>query len=380
MRNVLACFLVMGLAVSARATDLNLWIVSGGMDSISVSPGATVDYAVMAELGDAENEGLALIGFDLSCTCGVLPQADTPTTEPMKNFAIGTESLGINNPAGYGGTLLGDVLKQVGGGQNTINNDVGNAPYPIGGVITGVAQPGSPVAVATGSFTAPTIPGVYQVIATNVFGNAIVMSETGDPFYKTFQLDPGTSLPLTVTVPDDTDYTIVSSTPASGAIDARQPSDIDGTNLSGWSSIQIDLDQDASALVADDFTVTVTAGVAPTVTSAVPSGNSVTLQLSDPIPAGAWTKITLNDLTPDSICLGFLPADVTGDGTSGALDILGIIDCLNGVQTCEIYQGDVNRSAAMNSQDILTVIDLLNGAGEFDPWNAVSLPASPCVP
>lgn len=380
MRKLLASVLVMAFAASVQATDLNLWIVSGGSASIEVDPGATVPYEVWAELSDDQNEGLALIGFDLSCTCGAMPQADTPTTEPMKNFAIGAESLGINNPAGFGGTLQGDVLIQVGGGQNTIGNDVGNAPYPIGGVITGVAQPGSAVVVATGSFTAPEAEGEYDVLGTNIFGNGIVMGETGEPFFKTYQLDPGTSMPLTVAVFVPSGPEIEGSTPASGSIDARQPTDFAGVNPAGWDSIQLDLSGDASGLVIGDFVITLDPpGAAPSITSAVPSGNSITLQLDAPIPTGAWTIITLDT---QSVCLGYLPADVDQSLASNASDILRVIDCLNGIETCELYQGDIDRSGAINTQDILRVIDMLNGVAPFtpQPWNGVALPASPCGP
>ena len=88
MRKILACVLGLALAGSARATDLNLWIVSGGLADITVNPDETVNYAVMAELSDALNEGLALWACDLSCNGVSIPQADTPTTEPMVNFAI----------------------------------------------------------------------------------------------------------------------------------------------------------------------------------------------------------------------------------------------------------------------------------------------------
>jgi hypothetical protein len=38
------------------------------------------------------------------------------------------------------------------------------------------------------------------------------------------------------------------------------------------------------------------------------------------------------------------------------------------------WQADVDRSSVVAPLDILAVIDLLNGAGEFDSWIGVSLP------
>ena len=173
---------------------------------------------------------------------------------------------------------------------------------------------------------------------------------------------------------------ILGSYPPDGAIDARQPSDLDGSNPQGWNFVNVVFDNDATCLTAEDFTVTITPenGTAPIVIDVEANANSASLFLDSRIPPGHWTQITHNDDTPTSICLGYLPADVSGDGTSGPLDILRLIDCLNNVATCEIHQGDANRSDETNVQDILRVIDLLNGAEEFEVWNGVSIGASPC--
>jgi hypothetical protein len=206
------------------------------------------------------------------------------------------------------------------------------------------------------------------------------MGETGDPFYKTYQLDPGTSLPLTIAIVPGDLPNIVSSTPASGSIDARQETDFDGLNPAGWNSVQLDLDDDASGLVAGDFSISLSpAGVAPSVSGVVPSGNSVTVQFDSIIPAGSWTVITMNG---QSVCLASLPGDVDASLASNASDILRIIDCLNGIETCAVHQGDVNRSGDSNSQDIIRLIDLLNGVAPFanGVWNGSALPASPCAP
>ncbi len=131
--------LVLVLAISltgavAQAADLDVTVTADGGSSIDVAPGGTVSYVITAELSDNLNEGLALIGFDLSFDGGDLAQADTPGAGNMLQFV---SPQGINNPAGYGGTVISGDLAQVGGGQNTINNDITNAPFPIGTVITG---------------------------------------------------------------------------------------------------------------------------------------------------------------------------------------------------------------------------------------------------
>ena len=125
--------------LSASATveaELHVSVESGGSNSATVAPGAVVSYEVVGVLSDDANEGLALFGFNLVFDGGDLAPADTPAGEPtpgcdnpMVNFTI---PWGINNPGGYGGTVIDGDLIQVGGGQNTINNTPDNAPYPNG--------------------------------------------------------------------------------------------------------------------------------------------------------------------------------------------------------------------------------------------------------
>ncbi len=158
------------------ATDLNVAVTSGGGAVINVSPGASVNYAVTGELSDALNEGLALVLFDLTFSGGPLPQADSPTSSPMTNF---DRPAGATNPAGYGGTMVGGALVQVCGAQNTIKNDIANAAFPVGMVMTGVASPGSPQVLVTGSFTAPMTPAAYTLNVSNVAASVIRDGEDG---------------------------------------------------------------------------------------------------------------------------------------------------------------------------------------------------------
>lgn len=158
----------------AQASDVNISITSGGSNQVAVTPGATVDYEIRAELTDANNEGLALLCFDLEFDGGALVQAGAATGATQLNFA---SPLGLNNPAGFGGTPDAGKLLQVGGAQNTIKNSF--ASQPTGTVITGVGAPGSPVLFVTGSLTAPAAPGSYSLDATNLLANAIRQGETG---------------------------------------------------------------------------------------------------------------------------------------------------------------------------------------------------------
>ena len=63
---------------------------------------------------------------------------------------------------------------------------------------------------------------------------------------------------------------IISSDPPAGAVDARQPSNLDGTNPTGWSSLVLTFTGSTTGLVPANFTVTSTSGTPPTVSSVVP--------------------------------------------------------------------------------------------------------------
>jgi hypothetical protein len=170
----------------------------------------------------------------------------------------------------------------------------------------------------------------------------------------------------------------VGSDPPDGAVDARRPSHLDGSDQAGWDRVVVHFDRDAAAVVAGDFTIQVSGGVAPVIESISHDGRDLVLQLDRRLPPGECT--TLRHV-PSGVGLhfGFLPGDVTGDGTSSPLDILALVDQLNGVldPPAQDWQCDINRSGLCEPQDLLTLIDLLNGAAAFDPWNGATLPACP---
>ena len=180
---------------AAAATDLNLSAESSGQNLVVATPGSSVSYAVVGELSDGGSLGLAMVSFDLAFSGGPLTQAATPASMPMQNFA---SPLGLNNPAGYGGTVSGGVLKQIGGAQNTIANAF--APLPSGTVVTGVAQPGSAQVLATGTLTAPSECGTYVLTIDNVMSNVLRSGQNGDPFWAVDPAGVGSKISLTVEV------------------------------------------------------------------------------------------------------------------------------------------------------------------------------------
>lgn len=182
------------LGDTARATKLELNLLNGTTSSITVAPNALVSYQVVGILDEGRtNQGLAAITFDLEFDGGILSPANSPVFSPMTHFA---PPLGLTNPAGFGGTVLGIRLAQVGGMQNTTNN--ASPPGPIGSVQLGVGH--SSVPLISGTLVAPAVEGVYILSATDIVATVIKLGETGVPYWATRRVDDEAATPLTVTV------------------------------------------------------------------------------------------------------------------------------------------------------------------------------------
>ena len=178
-----------------------------------------------------------------------------------------------------------------------------------------------------------------------------------------------------IPVQDPDTLVIESSDPPDNAIDARQPSEPDGSMPAGIDSVSLTFTGNAAPISDPDFLITTDPpGAAPVIEEMVVDGNTITLHFDAAIPLNAWTNI---EYTPSgsSVRIGSLPGDVIGDGISNANDVLSLIDHLNGVvEPLADYQTDVDRSGITNSSDVLRVIDLLNGAGVYDVYFGATLP------
>ncbi len=192
------------------SAQLHLNVTSEGSNSITAAPGEDVAFEVAGTLSDDLNEGLAFVLFDLVFTGGDTLAVDAPTEAPMTSFQI---PQGITNPGdvcpplcGFGGTVIGGDLIQVGGGQNVISNTVDNAPFPIGTVLGGVAHPPGGDLIATGTVTMPTVDGTYtlSVHPHSVAASVIRLGETcmQNPsfFCQTEAVSPGDMVDLTLVV------------------------------------------------------------------------------------------------------------------------------------------------------------------------------------
>jgi hypothetical protein len=218
------------MSSAAMASNINISVQqSNGTNAITVAQGGTVNYKIIGTLSDAANEGLALIGLSLDFTGGPLTVGNSPLAgassclEPMRAFVIPD---GITNPGAgaFGGTVIGGDLIQCGGAQNTIKNTVDNAAFPIGAVLTGLAQPGGcgPAVILTGSFVVPAdlAPGPYALNAFDVFANVIEDGQDGSgAFWATVAAGVGSVTPLAITVVlGDVPADFVSSIPVHTAV------------------------------------------------------------------------------------------------------------------------------------------------------------------
>jgi len=198
-----------------------------------------------------------------------------------------------------------------------------------------------------------------------------------------FLIEPLELEGLTIDTQLPCDCVVDTFTPENCSIDARQPCNPDGSNTAGWNSatLRFNVGCNAANYDTDDFSVSEEPDSGNTifVTSVNPIINRTTITFNRRITLGAWTCVTFLPTRYES-CFGHLPADVTSDEISAPLDILWVIDCINGDETCKIHQGDVDRSGVTGPPDILRVIDLLNGAGVYDPWLDVLIPACPTEP
>lgn len=170
--------------------------------------------------------------------------------------------------------------------------------------------------------------------------------------------------------------TVLASDPPAGAIDARQPSEPDGTQPAGWQVFLLTVDEAADTLSPADFVLTELGG-----DGRPPEILAVQLVAEDQVMLVLDTT-----LTPGTRLLaehasgcaagdwGFLPADVDGDGISSPRDLLALIDVLNGVAARPEYSTDLDRSGLTDAADVLRLIDLLTGAGGYEAWLGQSLP------
>ena len=180
---------------------------------------------------------------------------------------------------------------------------------------------------------------------------------------------------------EDPDLHLIGSDPASGWIDARQPSDPDGSNPAGLTTVRLTFDGDPSSLTPGDFTVSEQCeygecdGTPPVINAVTPvGGDTVELTFASRIEPKAWTVVSY---LADSVWLGYLPADASASGTANADDIIAVVDYLNDFLdggSPPLGSCDIDRSGVPTTNDVVQLVDLLNGAGAYEAYYGKTLP------
>ena len=126
---------VLATSTAVWAGDVALRLVDESGSSYGFYVPGTLTLEVRAIVTPtASAGGLALFGFDFEAPPEV-PLASNQFTTTLTSFV---KNEGLTNPGGFGGTLSGNTLLQIGGGQNSIGY-TGTAPsYPTGLVVTGI--------------------------------------------------------------------------------------------------------------------------------------------------------------------------------------------------------------------------------------------------
>ncbi len=178
------------------------------------------------------------------------------------------------------------------------------------------------------------------------------------------------------------DGAVTFTNPLNNTVDARQPHPINNTSpAQGIQTLTVSGPSGADSCCWS-LCETAELGGPNSIASVTENSGVYTVNLARPITRGAVTRVAYNGSTQTIGSFISHPANVNGDGASSPVDILRIIDFLNGAFTPPwgIYSTDIDRSGATNPADILRVIDLLNGADQFDVWNNVPLPGGSCNP
>lgn len=181
--------------------------------------------------------------------------------------------------------------------------------------------------------------------------------------------------------------------PPSGVVDARQSNPVNQpTPLQGIQTLTV-----SAPIGADDscfWLCETSSSLFPNAIASVSDDGlgTYTITLARPISPHAVTRIAYQPVSGGFSIGQFIahPANVNGDGYTSPLDILAIIDCLNGVNlstNCPwgIYSTDIDHSGTFSPPDILRVLDLLNGA-YLCGWPSCPepgpspLPAGTCIP
>jgi hypothetical protein len=354
LSKVLATAAAFGMALPVMADTLELRVV-GDADAASVAGGGVVNVFIQGRIQSATDDGLALWGANLSDTgAGAFDVTGAVLDSPGGDIDQFKKNLGLTNPAGYGGTAIGDALIQIGGGQNTIGN-AGPTLFPVGTVATDVANGAAWVDLAIGTLDT-TAQGVNDIILTLDTGFANTLAANTGPVFPVNAAVVSIGGSLTITAPGGggpLDFTAVVSTGNHNA---------NGTF--GGGNLDIPVDADDAAVKADhteprqfaaagnlsirvDFAEAIASGAVSSNPalgglSATPNGNSLDITFAAPTNGTCYTF----DITGTAAGSGN-----TADEGNGTVD----------ADFCVCYfEGDINFDAVVDLGDRQVVAQSAN--------------------
>lgn len=169
---------------------------------------------------------------------------------------------------------------------------------------------------------------------------------------------------------------LVGSDPPDEAIDARVPVD-ETMEPVGFDRVDWEFDVELNCTLPAGF-AHVQGGdeFRPAVAGAEvhEGGLHATVILDGPIPPGVWTTLVHKE-SLESMRLGFLPGDVDASRVSSPLDILALVDALNGAAgPLPDWSADIDWSGVIDAADALTLVQLLNGEVDGLVWSGAMLP------
>lgn len=170
---------------------------------------------------------------------------------------------------------------------------------------------------------------------------------------------------------------IVGSSPPDGSIDARQPSDPDGSSPSGWQWVELTFEGDIAQIDAADFELTENEIIVPdlyVVGVVILDESRGRVVFNRKISVDAWTTVKHVD-SGTSITLGFLAGDVNADAETTLDDLTTLIDVVRGEHDpLPEWSTDMDRSGQTTPADLLRAIDLLNGGDTYPVFLSETLP------
>jgi hypothetical protein len=399
LSKVLATAAAFGLAVPVMADTLELRVVDGSELATTDGSGGSVNIRIQGRIQGATDDGLALWGANLSA--GGVDITGAVLDSPGGDIDQFKKNLGLTNPAGYGGTAIGNDLIQIGGGQNTIGN-AGPTLFPVGTVATDVANGAAWVDLATGTLDTSSMGP----------GSVVLALDTG--FANTLAANTGPVFPVnaaTVTIGGDLtiefggaetpfDWTAVVSTGNHAA-----------NGSFGGGDLDIPVDAADGAAVADhteprqfgasgnlsirvDFPAAVGSGSVssnPALTNlaATPNGNSLDITFDAPANGTCYT-FSINGTTDtgtgvvnegngtadEDFCVCYFEGDINFDANVDIGDRQVVAQSANLFQTMDAAgitgpQVDLNRDGIMDIGDRQVVAQSSN---LFNDFTAVTCP------